>query len=215
MIEVKNIDFSYDNKKIFSDFSCQALDGECTCIVGHNGAGKTTLLKLMSGVLKPEAGEILLNGEPLWVKRGLGGKKVRADHASLIGYVMQKPERQLFADSVREDIEFGPKNIGMKGEVLTQNVEKWITYFGIDKVSDSSPFKISGGQQRMCALAGVLAMNTKNILLDEPSSSLDKEAVEKIHTLIKDLKAEGRAVVLVSHDASEVKLLADKVIEIK
>lgn len=214
MIELKDVSFSYEEKAIFSSFSCQACDGECTCIVGHNGAGKTTILKLMSGVLRPEAGEILLDGRPLWEKRGLGKAKVVKDHASLIGYVMQKPERQLFADTVEQDIAFGPKNIGMSDAEIKSNVDKWIKYFGIEAIRESSPFKISGGQQRMTALAGILAMNTKNILLDEPSSSLDAEAVEKIHTLIKDLKAEGRAVVLVSHDLAEIELLADKVIEL-
>ncbi|MDO4842415.1 MAG: ABC transporter ATP-binding protein [Phoenicibacter congonensis] len=215
MIELKNISFGYENKQLYRDLSLVANDGECTAIVGKNGSGKSTLIKIMCGVIKPDAGEILLQGEPLWVKHGLFGKqKVRKDHASLIGYVMQKPELQLFAESVAKDVAFGPENIGMSKEEVDASVKKWLEYFGIEAVAEKSPFKISGGQQRMAAIAGVMAMETPNVCFDEPCASLDSESVEKLHQLIADLKSAGKAVILVSHDASEVELLADKVVRL-
>lgn len=214
MIELKNISFGFENRKLFSDFSLVANDGECTAIVGPNGAGKSTLLKIMCGVIKPESGEVLLQGQPLWEKKLLGKHKVIKNHASLIGYVMQKPEMQLFAETVAKDVAFGPENIGFTKEEIEDSVNKWLNYFDIAGIAEKSPFKISGGQQRMAAIAGVLAMETPNVCFDEPSASLDCRSVERLHQLISDLKAEGKAVVLVSHDSSEVEKLAEQVVRL-
>lgn len=214
MIELKNISFGFENRKLFSDFSLVANDGECTAIVGPNGAGKSTLLKIMCGVIKPESGEVLLQGQPLWEKKLFGKHKVIKNHASLIGYVMQKPEMQLFAETVAKDVAFGPENIGFTKEEIEDSVNKWLNYFDIAGIAEKSPFKISGGQQRMAAIAGVLAMETPNVCFDEPSASLDRGSVERLHQLISDLKAEGKAVVLVSHDSSEVEKLADQVVRL-
>ena len=215
MIELKNITFGFDNRQLFNDFSLIANDGECTAIVGPNGAGKSTLLKIMCGVIKPESGEVLLQGQPLWEKKLFSKHKVTKNHASLIGYVMQKPEMQLFAETVAKDIAFGPENIGFTKEEIENSVNKWLNYFGIASIAEKSPFKISGGQQRMAAIAGVLAMETPNVCFDEPSASLDVESVEKLHQLIRDLKAEGKAVVLVSHSSDEVEKLADQVVRLQ
>lgn len=214
MIELKNISFGFENRKLFSDFSLVANDGECTAIVGPNGAGKSTLLKIVCGVIKPESGEVLLQGQPLWEKKLFGKHKVVKNHASLIGYVMQKPEMQLFAETVAKDVAFGPENIGFTKEEIEDSVNKWLNYFDIAGIAEQSPFKISGGQQRMAAIAGVLAMETPNVCFDEPSASLDFGSVERLHQLISDLKAEGKAVVLVSHDSSEVEKLADHVVRL-
>lgn len=214
-IVANNLSFGYDQNSLFENFSFQAIDGQCTAIVGRNGAGKSTLLKLLIGILRPERGEIILSDEALWQKRFLRKPKVREDHASLIGYVMQKPERQLFANTVFEDVAFGPKNLGCTDSDVEKRVAKWLDYFDIAHLADKSPYKISGGQQRMVAIAGIMAMETPNVCFDEPSASLDEIAVERIHRLIYDLKAQGRCVVLVSHDSSEVDLLADKIIEIR
>ena len=214
MIELKNISFGFENRKLFSDFSLVANDGECTAIVGPNGAGKSTLLKIMCGVIKPESGEVLLQGQPLWEKKLFGKHKVIKNHASLIGYVMQKPEMQLFAETVAKDVAFGPENIGFTKEEIEDSVNKWLNYFDIAGIAEKSPFKISGGQQRMAAIVGVLAMETPNICFDEPSASLDYGSVERLHQLISDLKAEGKAVVLVSHESSEVEKLADQVVRL-
>lgn len=214
MIELKNISFGFENRRLFSDFSLVANDGECTAIVGPNGAGKSTLLKIMCGVIKPESGEVLLQGQPLWEKKLFGKHKVIKNHASLIGYVMQKPEMQLFAETIAKDVAFGPENIGFKKEEIEDSVNKWLNYFDIAGIAEKSPFKISGGQQRMAAIAGVLAMETPNVCFDESSASLDCGSVERLHQLISDLKAEGKAVVLVSHDSSEVEKLADQVVRL-
>lgn len=214
MIELKSISFGFENRKLFSDFSLVANDGECTAIVGPNGAGKSTLLKIMCGVIKPESGEVLLQGQPLWEKKLFGKHKVIKNHASLIGYVMQKPEMQLFAETVAKDVAFGPENIGFTKEEIEDSVNKWLNYFDIAGIAEKSPFKISGGQQRMAAIAGVLAMETPNVCFDEPSASLDCGSVERLHQLISDLKAEGKAVVLVSHDSSEVEKLAEQVVRL-
>ena len=215
MIELKNISFSYPEKQIFNNFSLQANSGECVGIVGKNGAGKSTLLKIMTGVLRPASGEVIVEGKNMWRKRLLRKPVVIDEHASLIGYVMQKPERQLFAEIVFEDVAFGPRNLGFDEPKVKELVDKWLAYFQVSDIAEKSPFRISGGQQRMVATAGVLAMDTPNICFDEPSASLDSDGVEKVHQLILDLKAVGKTVVLVSHDPAEVELLCDAVCDIK
>lgn len=214
MIELKNIAFSYPGKPIFNDFSMKAEAGECVGIVGKNGTGKSTLLKLICGVLRPDAGEVLLEGKNLWQKRILRKPKVIDDHASLIGFVMQKPERQLFAETVFEDVAFGPRNLGYDEAKVEELVNKWLDYFCITELSDKSPFKISGGQQRMAAIAGVLAMDTPNICFDEPTASLDEEGAKKVCRLISDLKAAGKTVILVSHNPAEINHLCDSIIHL-
>ena len=211
MIELKNISFSYPDKRIFDNFSLQASSGECVGIVGENGAGKSTLLKLMTGVLRPTEGEVFVEGRNMWRKRIFRKPTVIDEHASLIGYVMQKPERQLFAETVFEDVAFGPRNLGFDKAKVEEQVNKWLEYFNVKHIAEKSPFKISGGQQRMVAIAGVLAMDTPNICFDEPSASLDTDGVAKVHQLILDLKHAGKTVILVSHDPTEVELLCDKV----
>ena len=214
MIELKNISFSYPEKPIFDNFSLSANSGECVGIVGNNGAGKSTLLKLMTGVLRPIEGEVIVEGKNMWRKRIFRKPVVFDEHSSLIGYVMQKPESQLFADTVYEDVAFGPRNLGFDDAKVKAEVDKWLAYFDAQDIASKSPFKISGGQQRMAAIAGILAMDTPNICFDEPSASLDSDGVKKVHQLILDLKAAGKTVILVSHDPSEVDLLCDKVSEI-
>ena len=214
MIELKNITFAYPEKPIFNNFSLSANAGDCVGIVGKNGAGKSTLLKLMTGVLRPTEGEVIVEGRNMWRKRFLRKPVVIDEHASLIGYVMQKPERQLFAETVFEDVAFGPRNLGFDEVKVKEQVDKWLAYFDAQDIAGKSPFKVSGGQQRMAAIAGVLAMDTPNICFDEPSASLDSDGVAKVHQLIRDLKSAGKTVILVSHDPSEVELLCDKVAEI-
>ena len=214
-VEVTNLSFGYSNKKVLREFSEKFEDGQCTAVVGKNGAGKSTLLKLLVGILRPSAGEILIDGGPLWRARHLRKPKVRDDHASLIGYVMQKPERQLFAQSVFEDVAFGPRNLGLDESVVSERVNRWLDYFNIASLAEKSPYKISGGQQRMVAIAGVMAMETQNICFDEPSASLDSDSVKKIQHLIEDLKDAGKCVILVSHDRVEVDLLANRIVEIE
>lgn len=213
-IEASNISFSYEDRPIFNDFNFSAENGQCTAVVGRNGAGKSTLLKLLVGILRPTEGVILLDEESLWRKRTFRKDRVREDHAALIGYVMQKPERQLFAQTVFEDVAFGPKNLGLTENEINARVDKWLNYFGISNLADKSPYKISGGQQRMVAIAGVMAMETQNICFDEPSASLDENGVSTIHQLIDDLKQQNRCVVLVSHDDAEVQKLADRIVKI-
>ena len=214
-IKAEKLSFGYsEEKQIFDNFSFCAEDGTCTAIVGRNGAGKSTLLKLLVGILKPSSGSISINGEALWTKKRFGIRKVREDHASVIGYVMQRPQRALFANTVAEDIAFGPKNIGLNDEQIEKKVNEWLEFFDIEDLSEKSPFKISGGQQRKVAIAGVLAMDTQYICFDEPTSSLDKQTKQKVQEMIISLKKKGKCVILVSHDAAEVELLADQVIEL-
>lgn len=213
-IDIKNISFSYGEKQIFKDFSLHTNDGECVAIVGHNGAGKSTLLKMIVGILKPDSGEILLNNNLLWEKHRFKKDKLIKNHASLVGYVMQRPEMQLFADTVANDIAFGPKNLKYSEDKIEGLVEEWMKFFKIQELAEKSPFKISGGQQRLVAIAGVMAMDTPNICFDEPTSSLDDEHSRILRNLIIELKAKNKSIVLVSHDKQEVEEVADRIIHL-
>lgn len=213
-IEFKNVAFSYDEHVIFTDLGFMCEPGECLAIRGNNGSGKSTMLKLAVGVLMPQSGEIYLNGENLWRKRKFRKPKVIENHASLIGYCMQKPERQLFAETVFEDVAFGPRNIGMTEEDVENSVDKWLNFFNISDLKDKSPYAISGGQKRMVALAGVLAMDAPNICMDEPSASLDDDGKELVVKLIRELKTQGKSVLLVTHSDEECKAVADSVLDL-
>lgn len=213
-IELRNVSFSYDEKVIFDSISLNCEAGECLGIRGKNGSGKSTLLKLAVGVLQPASGNIYLDGENLWQKRKFRKSKVIDNHASLIGYCMQKPERQLFAETVFEDVAFGPRNIGMTEDEVKSSVDKWLEFFNIADLKDKSPYAISGGQKRMVALSGVLAMGAPNICMDEPSASLDVDGQALIQGLISELKNTGKSVLLVTHSDKECKAVADDVLDL-
>lgn len=213
-IEFRNVSFSYDEKVIFDCLNLNCGAGECLVIRGKNGSGKSTLLKLAVGVLQPTSGNIYLDGENLWQKRKFRKPKVIDNHASLIGYCMQKPERQLFSETVYDDISFGPRNIGMTESEVKISVDKWLEFFNIADLKDKSPYAISGGQKRMVALSGVLAMDAPNICMDEPSASLDVDGQALIQNLISELKHSGKSVLLVTHSAEECKAVADDVLDL-
>ena len=154
----------------------------------------------------------IFDGQNLWQKKRFKKSRVIDNHASLIGYCMQKPERQLFAETVFEDVSFGPKNIGKNEAETRQLVEKWLSFFNISELKDKSPYAISGGQKRMVALAGVLAMDAPNICFDEPSASLDDDGKALIIELIQSLKEQGKSILLVSHSDEEIAGVADRVL---
>lgn len=213
-IEVSNLNVSYSKlaKHVINNYSLKVKHGEIVAITGENGSGKSTLAKTICGLLKYDSGSVLIQGIPLNAKENkTNTKKLR----QTIGYVMQCPEQQLFAQTVFEDVSYGPKNFGLEGEKLNTKVNETLKMLHIEHLAQFSPFELSGGQQRLVAIAGVLAYNPKILVLDEPSAGLDFESSMRLRKILEDLHKKGITIVLITHDMNEAKDLKTRIITIK
>lgn len=212
-VEVKNLSYTYGKKtstpnKALDNVSFK-IDGGITGLIGHTGSGKSTLVQMLNGLLTPDEGEVILDGVNIWAEP----KKIREVRFKA-GLVMQYPEYQLFAETVREDIEFGPLNMGLDGDELKSTVERAAAFSGLSpELLDKSPFELSGGQKRRAALAGVIAMNPKILILDEPAAGLDPAGRRDILGGIKKYSREsGTTVIIVSHSMEDMALYCDSII---
>lgn len=212
-VEVKNLSYTYGKKtstpnKALDNVSFK-IDGGITGLIGHTGSGKSTLVQMLNGLLTPDEGEVILDGVNIWAEP----KKIREIRFKA-GLVMQYPEYQLFAETVREDIEFGPRNMGLDGDELKSTVERAAAFSGLSQeLLDKSPFELSGGQKRRAALAGVIAMNPKILILDEPAAGLDPAGRRDILGGIKKYSREsGTTVIIVSHSMEDMALYCDSII---
>lgn len=191
------------------DVSLTINEGEFIAIIGHTGSGKTTFIQHLNALLLPSSGSVCIDG--LDTRNKSMRKKIR----SLVGMVFQYPEYQLFADTVKEDIGFGPKNRGDAPEVIDLEVRTAMAQVGLDYdlFSQKSPFELSGGEKRRVALAGVLALQPKYIVLDEPMAGLDPVGRADILETLEDLRRKtGCAIIMVSHSMDDVAAHADKVL---
>ena len=212
-VEVKNLSYTYGKKtstpnKALDNVSFK-IDGGITGLIGHTGSGKSTLVQMLNGLLTPDEGEVILDGVNIWAEP----KKIREIRFKA-GLVMQYPEYQLFAETVREDIEFGPRNMCLDGDELKSTVERAAAFSGLSpELLDKSPFELSGGQKRRAALAGVIAMNPKILILDEPAAGLDPAGRRDILGGIKKYSREsGTTVIIVSHSMEDMALYCDSII---
>ena len=215
-IELNNITFTY-NKNTPSavcalDHVSLKIDGAAdgiTGLIGHTGSGKSTLVQMLNGLLKPDEGQVILDGMDIWAEP----KKIR-DVRFKAGLVMQYPEYQLFAETVREDIAFGPKNMGLTGDELNTRVLEAAKFSGLShELLDKSPFELSGGQKRRAALAGVMAMQPKLLILDEPAAGLDPVGRRDILGGIRKYAGEsGTTVIIVSHSMEDMAMYCDKLV---
>lgn len=193
-IELNNVSFSYTNRKsIFKDFSIKLDCEETTILTGKNGSGKTTLSKLIVGVLKPQLGDIMIEGES---SKSMSLGRI----GELIGYVYQYPERQLFAQSVIDELTFPLIFKGMDKEIVYAEAEEMIKLFELDKVKNSYPFFLSYGEKRRLAIASVLMNKPKYLIMDEPTASLDHERIESLSLVLDMLKEKRVGVLIISHN---------------
>ena len=177
-------------------------EGETVAITGHNGAGKTTLARLLCALEQPQSGSITVNTIPVARQRANGNMQSlkRADREKLratIGYVMQHPERQLFAETVAEDIAYGPRNQHLDETQVSERVNQAMTLLHIEHLADRSPFDLSGGQQRLAAIAGIIACQPQILIMDEPTAGLDEAATTRVHNLIQTLHAQGITILII------------------
>ena len=211
-ITVENVSFVYSPG---TPFAVDALDkvsfeiksGKITGIIGRTGSGKSTLVQMFNGLVKPTSGRILLGGKDIWE----GGKRMQGLNFK-VGLVMQYPEYQLFEETVRKDIAFGPMNMNLSQEEIDERVAFGVKFCNIDEaILDKSPFDLSGGQKRRVAIAGVMAMKPEVLVLDEPAAGLDPIGREEIFEGIRAFQRDtGTTVIIVSHSMEDMAKYCDE-----
>lgn len=197
-------------KVALKDINLTIDDNDFVALIGHTGSGKSTLIQHLNGLLSPTKGKIYIDGIDITEKN-----VKLVDIRKKVGLVFQYSEYQLFEETIEKDIEFGPKNLGLSDEEIHQRVVKAMEMVGLDyeEYKDKSPFDLSGGQKRRVAIAGVIAMNHKTLILDEPTAGLDPKGRDDILAQIKKLHDDyGMTIILVSHSMEDVANIADKVI---
>ena len=214
VLEVKALTHTYSagtpfEHKAIDNVDLEVMPGEFLGIIGHTGSGKSTLIQHLNGLLRPTGGEILLDGEDIWAKP----KEIRRVRFQ-VGLVFQYPEYQLFEETVYKDISYGPKNMGLDASEIDRRVRQAAAFAGIDEnMLEKSPFELSGGQKRRVAIAGVIAMEPKVLILDEPTAGLDPRGREAILAQLRSYhKQKGNAVILVSHSMEEVARNVDRIV---
>ena len=191
--------------------SLEIKDGSFTCIVGHTGSGKSTLVQQLNGLLIPTSGSVEVNGFTVQKRH----KSLRNLHnlRKEVGIVFQFARYQLFEETIEEDVAFGPMNFGVKKEEALEIAHKCLKTVGIDEsLFKRSPFEVSGGQRRRVAIAGILALQPKILVLDEPTAGLDPRGAREILKLFKELNEKGTTIILVTHDINIVYEFADDVV---
>lgn len=194
--------------RAIDDISFTIADGEFLGIIGHTGSGKSTLIAHLNALIRPEEGQVIVNGMDISSKDA-DLVKIRRS----VGLVFQYPEYQLFEETVAKDIAFGPKNLGIGEAEIKERVREAILQVGLSEdIAERSPFEISGGQKRRVAIAGVLAMRPSVLVLDEPAAGLDPAGRREMLDLIKSIHLSGRTVVMVSHSMDDVGRLCDRLV---
>ena len=214
ILQVKDVSYIYSagtpfEHRALENVSFSVERGEFIGIIGHTGSGKSTLMQHLNGLLKPTAGQILLDGKDIW-----SDKKLTRQSRFRVGLVFQYPEYQLFEETVYKDIAFGPKNMGLKPEEIDSRVREAAGFVGLtEEQLQASPFDLSGGQKRRVAIAGVIAMEPEVLILDEPTAGLDPSGREEILRNIEAYRqAKNAAILMVSHSMDDVARLTDRLL---
>lgn len=215
MIKAENVNYIYQQGMPFErqalyDVNIEIEDGSLVALIGHTGSGKSTLIQHFNALVKPTSGKIIINGLDVTAPKA-DLRLVR----KTVGLVFQYPEHQLFEETVYKDIAFGPKNMGFSDEEIDKRVRESAALVGLkEKHLTRSPFDLSGGQKRRVAIAGVLAMNPKVLILDEPTAGLDPKGRDEILATIKKLHEENKEMIIifVSHSMEDVAKTAERVI---
>lgn len=192
-LEVKNITFRYKNsdRQVLNNFSASFEHGKITAVAGNNGTGKTTLARIIMGILKPDSGDVILNGQRI-------NDFSLAERGKRIGYVMQNPSRQIFSETVEEEVKYGLYNLGLSEDELEIRTEHYLNCFGIADRRSEFPFSMSHGEKQRLVLAAVTAMKPEYLILDEPTASLDMKNKAALGKLLHELDC---GVIVISHDS--------------
>ncbi|OFO62846.1 energy-coupling factor transporter ATPase [Peptoniphilus sp. HMSC075B08] len=215
LIEINNLTHIYSEglpfeKKAVNDISLKVEENEFIGLIGHTGSGKSTFIQHLNGLLKPSSGEIIIDG----TRVDKSGSNL-TDLRKKVGLVFQYPEYQLFEETIERDIAFGPKNLDISEEEVQERVKSSMESVGLDykTYKDKSPFELSGGLKRRVAIAGVLAMEPKVLILDEPTAGLDPRGRDEILSEIKSIHEKRKmTVILVSHSMEDVAKIAERIV---
>lgn len=213
MLRLEHITYRYSagtpfEKKALDDVSLDIRRGRITGLIGHTGSGKSTLVQLLNGLTRPETGRVLLDGQDIWAApKEIGRVRFR------VGLVMQYPEYQLFEETVRADIAFGPRNMKLSREEIDERVSEAAAFAGVaPELLERSPFDLSGGQKRRVAIAGIMAMRPEVLVLDEPAAGLDPQGRRDIFGGIRAYNQKtGSTVLIVSHSMEDMAQYCDDV----
>lgn len=214
VIEASSLSYGYSHGTPFeitalNNVSFTVQKGELVGIIGHTGSGKSTLMQMLNGLIKPELGVVYLNGNDINKDK----LSVRDAHFK-VGLCFQYPEYQLFEETCAKDIAFGPKNMGLSEDEIKNRIISSADIVGLDRrLLNKSPFDLSGGQKRRCAIAGVIAMFPEILILDEPAAGLDPSGISSIYSMIRNYREKTEATVfVVSHNMDEIAEIADKIL---
>lgn len=206
-LSTENLSFTYpDGTQALKNINIEIEKGEKVAIIGPNGAGKSTLFSHFNGLTEPASGCVKIEGKPISFKKDKL-LKVRQK----VGIVFQDPNDQLFAPTVKEDIAFGPMNLGLSYDEVEKRVEDALKMVGMENYEDKTPHHLSGGQQKRIAIAGIIAMKPELMILDEPTAGLDPDGVEKVLNIMNQLNEEGMTLIISSHDIDMISKYADKI----
>ncbi len=205
LLEVQNVSYSYEkNKPVLKNVSFRVEEGEHVAVIGHNGSGKSTLAKLLNALLIPASGTVTVDGFSSADKKSLFEIRKR------VGLVFQNPDNQLVASIVEDDVAFGPENIGVKREEIKERIDFALSAVGMQDFIKASPMRLSGGQKQRIAIAGVLALKPKILVLDESTAMLDPAGRAEIAEVVKTLKKDGVTVISITHYMDEA-MTADRI----
>lgn len=205
-IKVDNVSFSYDDNKVLNNISLSVQEGEFVALLGHNGCGKSTMAKLFNVLLSPQSGTVTIDGITAETEDDI--YEIR----SRVGLVLQNPDNQLVATVVEEDVAFGPENLGVPPQEIRRRVDSALKAVDMYEYRSHAPHKLSGGQKQRVAIAGIIAMEPRCIVLDEPTAMLDPKGRQEVMDTIRHLnKSMGITIVLITHYMDEA-VLADRVI---
>ena len=208
-VQIKDLIFQYSSgQSALKSISLTVEAGEFVALIGQNGAGKTTLAKHLNGLLKPTSGTIIVNG--------INTLQYDTSHLSkTIGYVFQNPDHQIFSVTVEKELEFGLKNAGFKGNEIKERVDQVLAYTGLDRYRKVHPFSLGKGERQMIAVASILVLKPKLLMIDEPTTGSDWAGVQTMMTLIRELHTAGTTIIMISHDMDLVSQYAKRVIVLK
>lgn len=206
-LSTENLSFTYpDGTQALKNINIEIEKGEKVAIIGPNGAGKSTLFSHFNGLTEPTSGCVKIEGKAISFEKDELLKVMQK-----VGIVFQDPNDQLFAPTVKEDIAFGPMNLGLSYDEVEKRVEDALKMVGMENYEDKTPHHLSGGQQKRIAIAGIIAMKPEIMILDEPTAGLDPDGVEKVLNIMNQLNKEGMTLIISSHDIDMISKYADKI----
>lgn len=211
IIKFEDVCYAYDDNIVLKNINFSVEEGQCVLLSGDNGCGKSTVFKLVNGLIFPAKGHYYFDGELITEEKIKDHRFSKRLHQR-IGFLWQNPEVQLFCNNLREDVEFGPRQMGLEENVVAERTNDALMLLEIEHLASRSPYKLSGGEKKRGAIASILTMNPEVWVMDEPYAALDRKGQLWLTEFIRSLRGAGKTIVLSSHEENMLNDLVDKVI---